>query len=276
MNLVIVGAKGMLGSMLGQVFAQYSPLLIDREEIDITNEQSVRQVLRDAHATMIINAAAYTNVDAAEVDHKEDAFLINETGVKNLGLVARELSATLVHFSTDYVFPGTNPDGYSESDSPGPAVNVYGNSKMAGERALKESGCNFYLVRTAWLYGPHGKNFVDTMIALGQKEKTLQIVQDQYGCPTYTKDLAEYVKTLIEETYAFGIYHGTNSGSASWFEFAEKIFEYTQNLAVVVKPVPSTDFPRPAKRPTYSILKNTKGPTMRPWQDALAEYVRGV
>lgn len=276
MNIVIVGAKGMLGSMLGEVFREYKPLLVDRDEIDITNEQSVRQVLRDANATLVINAAAYTNVDAAEVDHKEDAFAVNETGVKNLALVARELSATLVHFSTDYVFPGTNPDGYSESDSPGPAVNIYGNSKLAGERALKESGCNFYLIRTAWLYGPNGKNFVDTMIALGQKEKTLNVVHDQYGCPTFTKDLAEYAKTLIEEAYPFGIYHGTNSNSASWFELAQKIFEYTQNLAVVVKPVPSTDFPRPAKRPAYSILKNTKGPAMRPWQDALAEYVRGV
>ncbi len=275
MNIVIVGAKGMLGSMLATIFAEYNPLLIDRDEIDITNEQSVRKVLRNANATLIINAAAYTNVDAAE-ENKEDAFLVNETGVKNLALVARELSATLVHFSTDYVFPGTNPDGYSEADSPGPAVNVYGNSKLAGERALKESGCNFYLVRTAWLYGPNGKNFVDTMIALGQKGEPLKVVHDQYGCPTYTKDLALYVKTLIEETYPLGIYHGTNSNSASWFEFAERIFEYTQNIAVVVKPVLSTEFPRPAKRPTYSILKNTKGPSMRPWQDALAEYVRGV
>lgn len=275
MNIVIVGARGMLGSMLAKVFAKYKPLLVDREEIDITNEQSVRQVLRDANATLVINAAAYTNVDAAE-DHKEDAFLVNELGVKNLALVTRELSATLVHFSTDYVFPGTNSEGYAESDSPGPAVNIYGNSKLAGERALKESGCNFYLIRTAWLYGPNGKNFVDTMIALGQKEKTLKVVHDQYGCPTYTKDLAEYTKTLIEEEYPFGIYHGTNSDSASWFQLAEKIFEYTQNLAVVVKPVPSTDFPRPAKRPAYSILKNTKGPSMRPWQEALADYVRGV
>ncbi len=276
MNIVIVGAKGMLGSMLGEVFAEYKPLLLDREEIDITNEQSVRQVLRDANASVIVNAAAYTNVDAAEVDHKEEAFSVNETGVRNLAIVARELSATLVHFSTDYVFPGTNPEGYAESDSPGPAVNIYGNSKLAGERALKESGCNFYLIRTAWLYGPNGKNFVDTMIALGKKEKTLKVVHDQYGCPTYTKDLSNYAKTLIEKKYPFGIYHGTNSDSASWFQLAEKIFEYTQNLAVVVKPVPSTDFPRPAKRPAYSILKNTKGPQMRPWQEALAEYVRGV
>ncbi len=275
MNLVIVGAKGMLGSMLGSTLADYTPLLIDREEIDITSEDSVRQVLREAKATCIINAAAYTNVDGAE-EHEEDAFLVNEIGVKNLATVAKEISAILIHFSTDYVFPGTNPDGYSESDSPGPAVNVYGKSKLAGERALKESGCDFYLVRTAWLYGPNGKNFVDTMINLAQTKSQLTVVSDQYGCPTYTKDLALYVKMLIEEAYPFGIYHGVGEGSASWFEFAQKIFEYTQNLAVVVKPVASTEFPRPAKRPMYSILKNTKGPRMRLWQDALAEYVRGV
>jgi dTDP-4-dehydrorhamnose reductase len=272
MNLVIVGAKGMLGSMLAQVFGEHKPLLLDKEEIDITDEHSVREVLRSANATVIINAAAYTNVDAAQ-ENKEASFAVNETGVKNLATVAKELSATLVHFSTDYVFPGTNPEGYSENDSPGPAVNEYGNSKLAGERALKESGCNFYLVRTAWLYGPNGKNFVDTMLQLAQSNKNLNIVEDQVGSPTFTKDVALYVKTLLEEQYQFGIYHAVNNGKASWFEFAQKIFEYTSNLAVVVKPVSSAEFPRPARRPAYSILHNTKGPQMRAWQDALREYL---
>lgn len=272
MNIVIIGAKGMLGSMLGQVFAEYSPKLLDREEIDITNEQNVRDVLRNANASLIINAAAYTNVDAAQ-DNKDAAFLVNETGVKNLAMVAKELSGTLVHFSTDYVFPGTSVDGYSEMDSPGPAVNEYGNSKLAGERALKESGCNFYLVRTAWLYGPNGRNFVDTMLNIAQKNKNISVVEDQVGSPTFTKDVAMYVKALIEEEYPFGIYHAVNSGNASWFEFAQKIFEYMSNLAVVVKPVSSAEFPRPAKRPAFSILQNTKGPQMRPWQEALREYL---
>jgi dTDP-4-dehydrorhamnose reductase len=275
MKLVIVGAKGMLGNMLSIVFADQRPVLLDREEIDITNEASVRHALRDAEATHVINAAAYTNVDAAE-ERKEDAFLVNEVGVKNLGLICRQLSATLVHFSTDYVFPGTKQDGYMETDAPGPAINVYGQSKLAGERALKESGCNFYLVRTAWLYGPHGKNFVDTMLQLASRQDHLQVVSDQRGCPTYTKDLAEYIRTLFEGAYPFGIYHAVNEGDASWFEFAQKIFEYTPGLAIVVKPVSSDEFPRPAKRPTYSILRNTKGPHMRSWQDALAEYLRGV
>ncbi len=275
MKVVIIGAKGMLGSMLASVFSEYKPVLLDREEIDITNEQHVRKVLRDANASHIINAAAYTDVDGAE-EHEEDAFLVNEAGVSHLATAARELSATLVHFSTDYVFPGTNSNGYSESDSPGPAVNVYGKSKLAGERALKESRCNFYLIRTAWLYGPNGKNFVHTMLKLAETNKKIHVVHDQYGCPTYTKDLAQFVLTLIQEAYPFGIYHGVNTGNASWFEFAEKIFEHTENLPVVVKPVSSIEFPRPAVRPTYSILTNTRGPKMRPWQDALAEYLRTV
>ncbi|MDA1169198.1 MAG: dTDP-4-dehydrorhamnose reductase [bacterium] len=272
MILVIVGSKGMLGSMLGSVFAEYKPLLLDRDEIDITNSDSVRAVLRAANATHVINAAAYTNVDDAET-HKEDAFLVNEMGVKNLSEVAKELSATLIHFSTDYVFPGTSVDGYSETDSPGPAVNEYGNSKLAGERALKESGCNFYLVRTAWLYGPNGKNFVDTMLQLAQTKKNLSVVEDQVGSPTFTKDVATYIKTLIIEQYPFGIYHAVNSGKASWFEFAQKIFEYMQNMPVIVKPVSSAEFPRIAKRPAFSILQNTKGPQVRVWQEALREYL---
>lgn len=275
MSIVIVGARGMLGSMLSTVFVDKQPILLDKDEVDITNEESVRRALRDADASIVINAAAYTNVDAAE-DHAKEAFLVNETGVKNLALVCRELSATLIHFSTDYVFPGIKQEGYIESDSPGPAINVYGQSKLAGERALKESGCNFYLIRTAWLYGPNGKNFVDTMLQLAQKQDHLNVVSDQRGCPTYTKDLAQYAKALVEQPYPFGIYHAVNSGNASWFEFAQKIFEYTSNLAVVVKPVLSTEFPRPAKRPAYSILQHTKGPMMQSWQDALAEYVRGV
>lgn len=275
MSIVIIGVKGMLGSMLARVFADKQPILLEKKEIDITNEASVRTVLRDAGASVVINAAAYTNVDAAE-DHRENAFLVNETGVQNLAGVCRELSATIVHVSTDYVFPGTKQEGYSEHDSPGPAINVYGQSKLAGERALKESGCNFYLVRTAWLYGPHGKNFVDTMIELAKTKDHLKVVSDQRGCPTYTKDLAEFILSLLDDAYPFGIYHGVNAGNASWFEFAQKIFEYTPSIAVVVKPISSAEFPRRAKRPACSILQQTKGPAMRSWQDALAEYVRGV
>lgn len=272
MNIVIIGAKGTLGSMLASVFADIKPTLLDKEEIDITNAQNVRDVLMPLQPEVIINAAAYTDVDGAE-SNSEDAFLVNETGVKNLADVANIMSATLVHFSTDYVFPGNQLEGYSEADSPGPAVNVYGQSKLAGERALVESGCNFYLVRTAWLYGPHGKNFVDTMIALAKTNKNLSVVNDQFGSPTLTKDLAQFVRGLLEENLPFGIYHGVNAGSASWFEFAEMIFTLVPGMQVDVKPVSASEFPRPAKRPQYSILKHTKGPEFRDWKDALKEYL---
>lgn len=272
MNIVIIGAKGMLGSMLASVFSDLKPTLLDREEIDITNAQNVRDVIMPLQPDVIINAAAYTNVDGAE-EHKEDAFLVNETGVKILGEVANMVEAILVHFSTDYVFPGDKQDGYSEADSPGPAVNEYGKSKLAGERALVESGCKFYLVRTAWLYGPNGKNFVDTMIEFGKTKKHLNVVNDQFGSPTYTKDLAQFVRVLLEHQEPFGIYHGVNTGSASWFEFAETIFTMIAGMQVDVKPVSSTEFPRPAKRPQYSILKRTKGSEFRDWKSALREYL---
>ncbi len=273
MKLVIIGAKGMLGHMLGMVFTEYAPTLLDKDEIDITNENNTREVLRELQPDVVINAAAYTNVDGAEED-TESAFIVNETGVKNIAGVVKDLDGTLVHFSTDYVFPGTKSQGYTESDSPGPAVNVYGQSKLAGERAVKESGCNFYLVRTAWLYGSNGKNFIDTMKKLSETRKQLRVVNDQFGSPTYTKDLAVFVKTLIEEKYPFGIYHGVNAGSASWFAVAQMIFTILSGREIIVKPVTSEEFPRPAKRPTYSILQNTKGPEMRNWKDALAEYLK--
>lgn len=276
MKIVIIGAKGMLGSMLSTVFSDYAPTLLDRDEIDIANADNVREVLLPLQPDVIINAAAYTNVDVAETTPEDaaNAFLVNETGVKNLADMAKIMGATLVHFSTDYVFPGTEQSGYTENDSPGPAVNIYGQSKLAGERALKESGCNFYLIRTAWLYGPNGKNFVDTMLMLAKNNKQIQVVDDQTGCPTYTKDLSLFVKTLLEERYAYGIYHGVNAEQASWFEFAKAIFTTVPGMQVDVKPVPSSEFPRPAKRPTFSVLQNTKGPAMRSWKEALADYLK--
>lgn len=271
MNILIIGAKGMLGSMLGNVFADMSPTLWDREDIDITDSTTAHEAIRSVSPTVIINAAAYTDVDGAE-ENREAAFAVNETGVRNLAVIAKELDATLVHYSTDYVFPGDNAQGYTENDAPGPAVNVYGESKLAGERALVEIKPTFYLQRIAWLYGPGGKNFVDTMRALGADRKHLTVVNDQFGCPTFTKDVAMATRQLIVEEFEPGIYHTANEGVASWFDFANKIFQIT-HTKVDVKPVSSEEFPRPAVRPTYSVLVNTKGVTMRPWEKALEDYL---
>ncbi|MEX0650138.1 MAG: dTDP-4-dehydrorhamnose reductase [Candidatus Andersenbacteria bacterium] len=272
MKLLIIGAKGMLGSTLSEVFGDLRPECWDREEIDITNFEQTREAIAALQPDVIINAAAFTDVDAAETN-RQAALAVNETGVRNLALAAKQVDATLIHYSTDYVFPGTQAKGYAEIDAPGPAVNVYGESKLAGERALNEVKPNYYLLRTAWLYGPNGKNFVETMLALANKHDHLNVVEDQWGSPTFTKDVARFTRTLLEEQYPFGIYHAVNSGTASWFQFAQKIFEHT-DYGVVVKPTTSAEFPRPATRPTYSVLKNIQGPAMRPWQDALGEYMR--
>ena len=263
----------MLGSMLCDVFDDLKPICWDRDDIDITSLDVVRSRLLEARPDLVINAAAYTDVDGAE-ENKEAAFLVNEAGIRNIATVAMEVDAKVVHYSTDYVFPGDKEEGYTEDDSPGPAVNVYGESKLAGERALKETGVSFYLLRTAWLYGPNGDNFVETMIKLGKDRDSLSVVSDQRGCPTFTKDLALATREIVTGEYSHGIYHVVNDGQATWFEFAQKIFEYAEDVAVDVKPTTSSEFPRPAKRPAFSILQNTRGPKMRSWQEALDEYIR--
>lgn len=271
MRILIVGAKGMLGSMLCEVFSDMDPTAWDKEDIDITDANQVREKIRQLRPDVILNAAAYTDVDGAE-ENAQAAFAVNETGVRNLATAAKEIEATLVHYSTDYVFPGDKRVGYSEDDPPGPAVNVYGESKLAGERALVEIKPRFYLQRIAWLYGPNGKNFVNTMIELGKKNTFLAVVNDQFGNPTYTKDVTLATRSLLLEQYPFGIYHTIGEGVASWYDFANKIFQIT-HAQVDVKPVTSDEFPRPAKRPKYSVLISKKGPKMRPWERALENYL---
>lgn len=231
--------------------------------------------ISELRPTHIINAAAYTAVDGAEAD-RDSAFAVNESAVRTIALAAKAVDATLVHYSTDYVFPGSKKEGYSEDKMPGPAVNVYGESKLEGERALEEIAPTYYLVRTAWLYGPNGKNFVNTMLARGaEADATFRVVNDQRGCPTYTKDVALFTKVLLDEPERNtpGIYHAVNSGVASWYEFAQEIFRIA-GMDVRVEPVATDEFPRPARRPQYSVLKQTKGPPLRAWQEALDDYIK--
>lgn len=270
-KILIVGAQGMLGQALRAAFSDYDVTAWDRAELDITNEAAVREKIPVLKPEVIINAAAYTNVDGAETD-RAAAFLVNTDGVKNLANVAKEIGAKVVHYSTDYVFSGDRQAGYKEDDVPGPALNVYGESKLAGEQALKKSSCTYYLIRTAWLYGAGGKNFVDTMLKLGREKKEVSVVNDQHGSPTYTQDLARYTKELLEKNFPSGVYHGINAGVTTWFEFAQEIFA-AAGLAVTVTPVSSAKFTRPAKRPVWGVLLNTKGPAMRPWQEALHDYL---
>lgn len=272
MKILILGARGMLGQALVQEFTSDELTAWDKDELDITDAEQVREKIAAEKPQVIINAAAYTAVDEAETN-KELAFAVNAQAVGYIAAVARDLDATLVHYSTDYVFSGDTKGGYEEEDVPAGAINIYGESKLAGEIALRESGPRFYLVRTAWLYGMGGNNFVDTMAALAETKPELRVVNDQYGSPTYTVDVASATRLLLTGTkYSPGIYHSVNTGVATWYELAQEVLSLL-GKSVVLTPVSTTEYPLPARRPHYSVLKNTKGPRMRSWQQALREYI---
>lgn len=264
----------MLGQALAEAFADWQPVLWDRDELDITDEDAVLARVQELSPRYIINAAAYTDVDGAE-DDRTTAYLVNEAGVRHVARAAKATGAAVVHYSTDYVFSGDKQAGYSEDAPAGPPVNAYGASKLAGERVLTEELRDYYLIRTAWLYGAGGKNFVDTMLRLGREKDTLQVVNDQFGSPTYTVDLARATFRLLDEEYDPDTYHLVNRGVTTWFALAVEIFQQA-NLQVKVEPVSSEQFPRPAQRPAYSILKNTRGPSLREWDKALYEYLAKV
>jgi dTDP-4-dehydrorhamnose reductase len=273
MKIIILGAKGMFGHDLADVFKKENPILWDKDDLDITKENEVRDKIADIRPTLIINAAAYTDVDGAQTN-SDLAMKINGNAVGYLAETAKNLGAILVHYSTDYVFDGKKKDGYVESDKPNP-LNIYGQSKFLGEKLLLEKGEMYYLIRSSWLYGKNGKNFVDTIIAKAKKEKFFTVVDDQYGRPTYAKDLAQATKELVDQMKPCGIYHLVNEtpiGGISWFNFAEKIISLT-GLETEVKPCKTKDFPRPAKRPMYGSLINTKSNQLRDWENALADYL---
>ncbi len=262
----------MLGSDLADVMSsKYEITALGHSELDITNRDEVFDVIGKLKPDVIINAAAYTNVDAAE-DDPEAAFLLNGEAVKYLSEAANEVDAILVHFSTDYVFPGNKDGEYEEDDFTGP-INVYGESKLRGEHNLLNTCKKPYLVRTSWLYGKNGRNFVETMVNLGRKHDKITVVNDQFGKPTFTPDLAEAVLDLLSDEAPFGVYHLANEGALSWFDFAKEIFEITDS-SVNVSPVTSFEYKRPAKRPKNSMLKNTKRPKLRPVKEALKSYLK--
>lgn len=262
----------MLGTALSQTLADLKPVALDKEDIDITDARSLSAKMIEVAPQVIINAAAYTNVDGAESNH-DAAFAVNETGVKNIVRAARDLNAIVLHYSTDYVFPGDREEGYSEFDTPGPPVNAYGASKLAGEVALQTLHPRHYLLRTAWLYGPHGKNFVDTILRLAHERPRLQVVNDQEGSPTFTFDVAQATRTILEKQYTFGTYHVVNTGHTTWYKFAEAILTLA-GIKTSLEPVTSSQYQLPAARPKYSMLKNIQGPRLRPWEAALDDYLK--
>jgi len=272
MKILILGYKGMLGNELVNVFKEDHELILrDKNQIDISKKEEVIEKVGALKPDIVINAAAYTAVDDAE-SNKDLAYQINGCAVGFLAAVCKEINALLIHFSTDYVFDGENHLGYKENH-PYKPLNMYGKSKALGEKLILDIKPRYYLIRTSWLFGKRGKNFVETMLRFADEDKDIKVVNDQFGSPTYAKDLAEKVKELIESHKPSGIYHITNLGVCSWYEFALKIFELAK-LKPNVKPVKSEEFPTPAKRPTYSMLVNTKLSPMRKWEEALEDYLK--
>ncbi|MBD8658987.1 dTDP-4-dehydrorhamnose reductase [Frigoribacterium sp. CFBP 8754] len=270
---LVTGARGMLGSDLVEALFGRDVTLLGRAELDVTDRDAVFAAV-EGH-DVVVNAAAYTAVDAAETD--EDAALaVNGTAVGLLGEATAASGAKLVTVSTDYVFAGDATQPYSE-DAPYAPLNAYGRTKAVGERAaLAANPDGTYVVRTAWLYGRHGANFPKTMLGLAASRETLSVVADQVGQPTWTLDLAHQIVALLDADAPAGVYHGTNSGQTSWCDFARETFRLAGLDPERVLPTDSSTFVRPAPRPSYSVLGHDAWgraglAPMRPWQAALAE-----
>lgn len=271
--IVVVGANGMLGRDLMTQLGDRARG-VDIEDIDITSLESTERVLRALHPSVVINCAAYTDVDGCEAN-VETAMQVNGEGVAHLAMSTRMIGALLVHVSTDYVFDGSKGSPYLEDDAPHP-MSIYGESKLAGEMNAAFNP-EHIIVRTQWLYGLHGKNFVETMLRLGAEKDELTVVDDQIGSPTWTVDLAKGIMALVDKGCR-GIYHVASSDYCSWNGFAKAIFEEA-GFAVTVKPMTTEELNRPARRPLYSTLDCSKlkmdtGFSLQPWRDALRSYLK--
>ena len=287
MKILVVGAKGQLGTEIMKCFERGFTELgvpevlkrentvrgIDMDELDISRLEDVLAVMQDGYDA-VINCAAFTNVNACESE-RDAAFLANSIGPRNLAIACERIGAKLVHVSTDYVFAGNGTVPYTEYDACAP-VSVYGKTKLLGESYVREQTGRYFIVRTAWLYGYYGNNFVKTMLLINRQNGASRVVCDQRGNPTNAADLAHHIlKFLTTEEY--GIYHATGNGECSWYEFTQKIVEYA-GIDANVSPCTTEEYPTPAKRPEYSSLDNmmlraTVGDEFRPWQDALAAFM---
>jgi len=257
-KILILGAFGMLGSDLQKVFPHAE---LRGHDLDITEGEKVTALIQELNPGLVVNAAAYTDVDGCE-DNRDFARAVNGESLAPLAQVCNDSGSCLIHFSTDYVFDGTKAI-YDEEKRPHP-INAYGESKLLGEKNIRENMDDYRIIRTSWLFGKHGRNFVDTMIRLSEEMPQVRVVNDQFGKPTYTVDLAKKTKEI--SGLDPGIYHVTNEGICSWFEFAQAIIPNAL-------PCSTSEYPRKAKRPAYSGLANTKTKPMRHWREALYDYL---
>lgn len=276
---MIIGSQGMLGmEMFYYLQDKYEVIPFDYFNLDITNRELVQSKLAEYKPEIVINCAAYTDVERAEAEYERKvAQEVNGEAVGYLADVCSHLGITLVQISTDYVFDGKKGTAYKEDDLPNP-LNIYGKSKYLGEQkvleeAQKNPDFQYYIVRTAWLYGQYGPGFVKKMLHLGKKQREVNVVDDQFGSPTWTYALSQGIESLIEQKkYTKGVYHLTGKGETSWAEFAEEIFRL-KKFNARVKKVDSSFFQTQAKRPKCSALENTKGPEMLGWKEMLGDYL---
>ncbi len=273
MKIAVTGSDGMLGSDIGKVFSDVELLQLTLHDFDITDLDQTFTYIRDIQPDYLIHCAAFTDVDASE-HNPETAYKVNGTGARNVAMACEEVKCPMVYISSDYVFEGTKNEPYKEWDEARP-VSEYGFSKLLGERYVSSMTNRYYIVRTSWLYGKHGKNFVETIKRLLTEKDKLTVVNDQIGAPTYTYDLAVTLRELIGKGY--GIYHVTNASHCSWFEFAQEIARIRSSNTNIV-PITTEEFNRPAKRPAYSVLDNTmlrlEGiKALRHWKEALRDYL---
>lgn len=268
-RILVTGANGMLARDLCPMLedADFEVIETTRNELDVTDELQVRRVISDVKPDYVIHCAAYTNVDKAE-EEPYTAELVNAKSAEYIAKVCNSNNAIMIYISTDYVFDGTKKTPYFPDDTTNP-TGAYGLSKLHGEEAVRKFCPSHYIIRTSWLYGHHGKNFVETMISLAEKTE-LKVVDDQVGCPTWTVDLSDAIISFIDEEPPFGTYHACGAGSTSWYGFAKEIFDL-MSLNVNLIPCTTEEFPRPAKRPAYSVMDNEG--LLRDWKQALQEYI---
>ena len=278
MTALITGGTGQLGSELRKLLdeKQVAYVSVGSKELDITDGKAVNQLILELNPEVIYHCAAYTAVDAAEDEGKELNQAVNVVGTENVAKAAEIVGATLVYISTDYVFDGTNQGEYKETDQTNPQ-SEYGRAKLAGEQAVQKLVSKHYIVRTSWVFGEFGKNFVFTMQRLAESHPTLTVVADQVGRPTWTRTLAEFVHYLIEQKATYGIYHLSNEGSCSWYEFAKEILKDEE---VDVTPVTSAEYPQKATRPKHSVMDLSKaknlGFIIPTWKEALEKFKKEI
>jgi dTDP-4-dehydrorhamnose reductase len=291
MKILITGSRGQVGSQLITILNKGMSEIgdIPKEiknaeivgknsyELDITDFDKVKNIIREIKPDVVINAAAYTNVDDCETN-QEKAFNVNAIGAKNLAIVCEDINAKLVHISTDYVFSGIGSKPFKENDETSPQ-SVYGKSKSMGDDFVREISSKYFIVRPSWVYGYNGKNFVYTILKAAKERGSLKVVNDQKGNPTNVEDIAHHVLKLIT-TEEYGIYHCSGHGECSWYDFACKIVELAK-ISCIVSPCTTDEYPSPTKRPAYSALDNEKlrstvGDEMRKWEDALKVFIENV